>query len=252
MTAASPESADATIRAAQEVTQCGYDILPAIYGRDEIAELTAGLTAAIACADSDGDAIRSRTGVVYAARNVLQLYPAAADVWRVPALIDLLSSLLGPQFGLVRALFFDKPPDRTWSLAWHKDLTIAVLDNSLRSQHFTKPTRKAGVAHVEAPLELLQAMLTLRIHLDDVSEENGPLRVIPASHLAGKNMQAGDAEARSIFVAAGDVLAMRPLLVHSSPNSHADTQRHRRILHLEFAGWPTLPDGYQWHQFLPL
>ncbi len=28
------------------------------------------------------------------------------------------------------------------------------------------------------------------------------------------------------------------------------TRRHRRILHLEFAALETLPDGYQWHDFV--
>ena len=48
----------------------------------------------------------------------------------------------------------------------------------------------------------------------------------------------------------GDVLLMRPLLAHCSNRSYAGTLRHRRILHLEFAGSADLPDGYTWHTFL--
>jgi hypothetical protein len=32
---------------------------------------------------------------------------------------------------------------------------------------------------VHPPAEILDKMLTLRVHLDDCGEENGPLRVIP-------------------------------------------------------------------------
>lgn len=239
------------VRTQGEIVARGFAVLPAVYTPDDMDRLTSGLTSAIAAAENDGEAIRSRTGVVYAARNIIDLYPAAADVWRQPVLVDLLCAVLGPNFGLVRALFFDKPPDRTWSLAWHKDVTIAVRDNARPSASFSKPTHKAGVPHVEAPLELLESMLTLRIHLDDVTDENGPLRVIPASHRSGKSMGDAGALPESILVHRGDVLAMRPLLSHSSPNSHALSRRHRRILHLEFAGWATLPDGFAWHQFVP-
>jgi ectoine hydroxylase-related dioxygenase (phytanoyl-CoA dioxygenase family) len=86
----------------------------------------------------------------------------------------------------VRTLFFDKPPGQSWALPWHKDLTVAVRDNRLPSPHFVRPTRKGGVPHVEAPLSVLEAMLTARVHLDAATEENGALQVVPGSHRAGK------------------------------------------------------------------
>jgi hypothetical protein len=47
------------------------------------------------------------------------------------------------------------------------------------------------------------------------------------------------------------VLLLRPLVAHCSGKSHPDTERHRRVLHLEFAAAPDLPDGYAWHDFRP-
>jgi hypothetical protein len=44
---------------------------------------------------------------------------------------------------------------------------------------------------------------------------------------------------------------MRPLLAHCSGRSSPGTTRHRRVVHLEFAARPELPDGYAWHDFLP-
>ena len=76
-----------------------------------------------------------------------------------------LAEVLGEECGLVRGLYFDKPPDQSWSLPWHRDQTIAVADNRLPTTYFRNPTKKEGVLHVEAPRELLQQMLTLRIHL---------------------------------------------------------------------------------------
>lgn len=176
---------------------------------------------------------------------------AVAEVWRRAPLLELLTAVLGPERGLVRALYFDKPPDRTWSLPWHKDLTIAVRDNTLASAEFARPTTKAGVPHVEAPCDLLQRMLTLRIHLDDVTDENGPLHVVPGSHAGGKSAAASERPPVAVHARAGDVLVMRPLVSHSSGSSLAGCRRHRRILHLEFAGQRVLPDGYAWHRFEP-
>jgi hypothetical protein len=199
----------------------------------------------------DAVAIRSDSGSIYAARNIQTLLPNAATVWYRPPLPQVLTALLGQGYGLVRALFFDKPPQRTWALPWHKDLTVAVRDNRLPSRAFARPTLKAGVPHVEAPREVLDKMVTMRIHLDDVTEENGPLKVIPGSHRTGKELRLGDTLPQSILCRRGDVLLMRPLLAHSSGHADPKTRRHRRILHLEFAGSAELPDRYCWYDFRP-
>jgi hypothetical protein len=44
------------------------------------------------------------------------------------------------------------------------------------------PTVKAGIPHLVAPQWLLERMLTIRVHLDEVTHENGPLVVQPGSH----------------------------------------------------------------------
>ena len=99
--------------------------------------------------------------------------------------------------------------------------------------------------------EVLSQMLTLRIHLDEVTDENGPLRVIPGSHLSSQCDGVGADNAVTIHANPGDVLVMRPLISHASGLSVEGTLRHRRILHLEFAATETLADGYQWHDFVP-
>jgi hypothetical protein len=226
----------------------GFINLPALFSAPEIDGIIRSLEDAFT-QPGDAASIRSQAGSVYAARNVLMLWPPAADVWRVPPLPGILAAVLGPAYGLVRALFFDKPPDQTWALPWHKDMTIAVRDNRLPSRHFSKPTRKASVPHVEAPREVLEWMLTARIHLDDVTDENGPLRVIAGSHRSGKALELGDELPRTLYTDRGDVLLIRPLVAHCSNRSHPGTTRHRRILHLEFAASGNLPDGYAWHDF---
>jgi hypothetical protein len=193
---------------------------------------------------------RSSRGHVYAARNLIESISEVTIVWQTEPMLTLLREVLGDGVGLVRALFFDKPPERTWNLPWHKDTSISVKDNSAKSQAFSRPTTKAGIPHVIACDDLLRQMLTLRIHLDEVTDENGPLRVIPGSHVTSDSVGAGVDCAVTIHADAGDVLAMRPLISHASGVSAEGTIRHRRILHLEFASNEILPDGYQWHDFI--
>ncbi|TWU01101.1 phytanoyl-CoA dioxygenase family protein [Stieleria varia] len=200
--------------------------------------------------DNDSERARSSRGHVYAARNVLDVVPMVHSVWQTGKLDRVLTLVLGNHYGLVRVLFFDKPPDRTWSLPWHKDTAIAVQDNTLPSTEFSRPTVKAGVPHVVASDRVLQRMLTMRLHLDDVTDENGPLRVVPGSHVSGTSDGVGADHAVTVHAQAGDVLAMRPLISHCSGASSETTTRHRRILHLEFAADPILSDGFQWHTFI--
>lgn len=234
----------------KELERDGYAILPNVFSNQAVANIVRSLEEIFGDRIGAEASIRGDDGAIYAARNILSLWPEAADVWRVALLTDSLTAVLGPSFGLVRILFFDKPPRQTWTLPWHKDLTIAVRDNHMPSRVFTKPTRKAGVPHVEAPQSVLESMLTVRIHLDEVTMENGPLKVVPGSHLTGKALTLDLALPVCILAKCGDVLLMRPLLAHCSGKSHRDTEHHRRILHLEFTASSELPDGYSWHEFI--
>ena len=129
------------------------------------------------------------------------------DLVRQTRLADILLRTLGPRTALVRGLYFDKPPGGSWSLPWHRDLTIAVKQHGPPGR-FKKPTIKAGVPHVEAPVELLRDMLTARLHLDAMTMHNGPLQVAPASHHLDA---AACRDAVTLHLRAGDVLLDAPL-----------------------------------------
>lgn len=233
----------------EELARDGYTLLAEVYSGNEMDRVKKQLADAFD-ANCDGSAMRATAGSVFAARNVLALWPPVTQLWRKSPLPELLTQILGPQFGLVRVLFFDKPPEESWALPWHNDLAIAVKNNQLPSARFTKPTRKGGVGHVQAPDSVLANMLAARIHLDDATEDNGPLKVIPGSHRAGNYGSATERTPHTVIARSGDVLLIRPLVSHCSNKSRADTDMHRRILHLEFSADRQLPDGYEWHDFL--
>jgi ectoine hydroxylase-related dioxygenase (phytanoyl-CoA dioxygenase family) len=231
----------------------GFTVLESALSPAEVRVITSELETALEQAEVTAGPIRSGHELVAASRNLVQLWPGTLELARSTAIRRAVTEVLGPGCGLVRALYFDKPPGRSWSLPWHKDMTIAVRDNRRGGTRFSKPTVKAGVPHVEAPEDVLRQMITARAHLDDVNEENGPLLVIPGSHQDGKS-PAGDVVDRPfhpMLVDAGDVLLIRPLVTHCSRKSIPGTARRRRVIHLEFATASRLPDGYEWHEFYP-
>jgi ectoine hydroxylase-related dioxygenase (phytanoyl-CoA dioxygenase family) len=230
--------------AVDAIDRDGFTLLGDVFSSGECAALISEIDCRLA---SDENGALRRGAATYGARNVLTLVPAACDVWRRTPLVDLLHEVLGDDVCLVRGLYFDKPPEATWSLPWHQDKTITVRDNRWPSVQFTRPTTKAGVPHVEAPRELLERMLTLRIHLDAATRENGPLQVLPGTHRLDRPDPTRFTP-QVILSAAGDVLAMRPLLCHCSGASQPGTTQHRRVLHLEFAGVRELPDRFAWYE----
>src|SRR5262249_30651559 len=97
----------------------------------------------------------------------------------------------------------------------------------------------AGVLYAQPPSAVLAQILAVRVHLDPSPAQNGALRVIPGSHLDGRvsssvvKAMAQSSIAITCEAVIGDLLWLRPLLVHASPKSVRPTRR--RVLHIEFA-----------------
>lgn len=98
----------------------------------------------------------------------------------------------------------------------------------------TPRIERYGTTYTEPPTEFLRQLVALRIHFDDCPVDNGALAVLPSSHLD----KLGDPEISAIdpsaFIPcaarAGDILLMKPMLVHRS--SPAVQPHHRRVLHV--------------------
>jgi ectoine hydroxylase-related dioxygenase (phytanoyl-CoA dioxygenase family) len=90
-------------------------------------------------------------------------------------------------------------------------------------------------------------VIALRVHLDSSDADNGPLRVVPDSHVAGvlSDQTVMELVAASDHVECcvprGGVIVMRPLIIHSS--SKARTEKSRRVLHIEYADSLDLSDS---------
>ena len=233
----------------ERVDRDGYAILPGVATPDRVAEL---LEATRIYASGAHDGRLDRRGEVYGARDLLWRVPEAVRLARSAELTAIAGAVLGPGVSPVRGLFFDKTPTVNWNLPWHQDLTVAVRERR-DVPGFGPWTLKGGIAHAHAPADLLARMITIRLHLDDCGPSNGPMRVLPGSHAAGKLDPVATAawtaractHAVDCLVPAGGVVVMRPLLLHASASGTGPG--HRRVIHLEYAAEP-LPGGLDWYQ----
>ncbi|WP_066662154.1 phytanoyl-CoA dioxygenase family protein [Sphingomonas sp. CCH9-E2] len=148
----------------------------------------------------------------------------------------------------VRAILFDKTERTNWALTWHQDRTICVRERR-DVAGFGPWTVKAGLLHVAPPFELLERMITIRIHLDDVPEGNAPLLIAPGSHRIGlvrEDAIAAAVAACGIYACladAGDIWVYSTPILHAS--AAAVTPRRRRVLQVDYAAFD-LPGGLEW------
>lgn len=182
-------------------------------------------------------------------RNLLGEDPVSSRFANSQSMLGTARAVLGENARPVRIILFDKTPETNWGVPWHQDLNIAIRGDS-RPADYGPWSSKKGVPHVIPPTHILESMVTLRLHLDPCSEEQGALRVIPGSHNLGKVADAQIAELHSheegetVVAQPGDLLLMRPLILHSSKK--ATSPANRRIIHIEYAA-TELADGLDWY-----
>jgi hypothetical protein len=226
--------------------ESGYQCTPAIVDATTVQSLIGEFDASTT-AGEDGD-VRQRRGTEFARRNVLRLgfVRRLADSGAVRAIVN---TTLGTNGQCVRGILFDKVPGANWTVPWHQDLSIAVAAKA-DVPGYGPWSMKAGVVHVQPPVEVLRSMVTVRIHLDDCPADNGPLKVIPGSHLEIHDAAtiAALVERGPVHlceVPAGGAVIVRPLIVHGS--SPAERASHRRVIHLEYAA-ARLPPPLAWYE----
>ena len=202
----------------------GYGIVEGVFSGADLAPVVAAL-------DGRLDT-RSRAG----ARHVLAL-PEIRALADDPRLISMAARFVGPAQPF-RATLFDKSASANWLVAWHQDTALPMRAQA-DAAGWGPWSIKAGIVHAHAPASALARVVALRVSLDPSTEANGPLRVLPGTHVHG--LLDGAAVERlglevapvSCTVGAGGVVAMRPLLLHASSKSTSDARR--RVLHIEYA-----------------
>jgi ectoine hydroxylase-related dioxygenase (phytanoyl-CoA dioxygenase family) len=218
-----------------QVCADGFAIVERVFDHDEIDAVSQALNST--------PLVRSRAGARHAMRNRV-----VAELARDPRLLHLVRSVLGPDALPYRATLFDKSPTSNWLVVWHQD-TALPLCRRTETTGWGPWSVKDGVIYAHAPAAALNRVLVIRVHLDDSTASNGPLRCLPGTHRHGVLSDEAikcltrASEPVDLFVARGGVLAMRPLLVHASSKARSCTSR--RVLHIEYAASMQIEAGLE-------
>ena len=216
-------------------TDSGHSILQAVFERQEMVRVAKAL--------DEAPISRTKAG----ARHVLSV-PVVRELAGDPRLLEIAASFVGATPVPFRATLFDKSPASNWLVVWHQD-TALPLRARVNDASWGSWSVKGGVLYAHAPASALATVIALRIHLDDSTAANGPLRVLPGTHTQGV-LSDEDIERRARNVTpidcvapSGGVIAMRPLTIHAS--SKASDGNRRRVLHIEYAVTVHLGSGIE-------
>jgi ectoine hydroxylase-related dioxygenase (phytanoyl-CoA dioxygenase family) len=219
----------------------GFCILPEISNSREIHAITRSILFSKAYVSSAG-----QDAEFFAMRKFFKNVPEALPLIFSDRFNSLIDSVLGPDYFITRATYFDKPPRSNWFVPYHQDLTISVTGTT-DDTGFRNWTKKTECLSVQPPLQVLENNFSIRIHLDDTGEKNGALRVIPTSHKRGiyrPETIDWNREVENICqVPQGGVMIMNPLLLHASHRSTSPVRR--RVIHIDFSN-RELPASLQW------
>lgn len=197
---------------------------------------------ALALADNGSGAV-GRPGV----RNLLANEAVHELAWSQP-LLSIAHACLSADALPIKATLFDKSDDANWLVAWHQDPAIPVQAR-IDVPGWSRWTIKEGVHHVHPPAEILEHVLAIRVHLDEVTQDNGPLKVAAGTHHRGRIRSdqaasvAKEANVVTCIGAPGSAVIMSPLVLHASSKSESGDRR--RVLHIEYSD-ARLPDGLGW------
>ncbi len=230
---------------AKNLSAYGFTVINEIYTNDEVERILK----TIESADKTNETFR-KSSDLFAIRQFLKEIPQAKDLIYNTNLQDVICKLFGNNFFAVKSIYFDKPETSNWYVAYHQDLTISV-DKKIELEGFGPWTVKQNQFAVQPPLNILENIFTIRIHLDDTDEHNGALKVVPGSH--AKNIYRPETidwsveKEISCVVPKGSIMIMKPLLLHSS--GRTTNNKKRRVIHIEFTN-QELPGELKWSERL--
>ncbi|MBW1296360.1 phytanoyl-CoA dioxygenase family protein [Aquimarina litoralis] len=213
-----------------ELEENGYSVLSDLYSDDEISQILA----CIENAEQDRNSFM-KTKDLFAIRQLIKNVPKLNKLLFNKKLTELISNISESKYFLTKAIYFDKPGESNWFVAYHQDLSISV-DKKADLEYYSNWTFKKGQYGVQPPIQILEDTITIRIHLDKTDKNNGALKVIPKSHLNG--IVRTDSKDWSIDeeficeVEKGGAMLMKPLTLHAS--NRTTNGKKRRVIHLEF------------------
>lgn len=228
----------------------GFMILPSVIPKDRLAMMREQCSYYLGYFDSildakgvESDGFNHREKRYFIANR----YRLSAWLWEFifsPLMAEVAEATVGPDAYLFHEQWVVKGAEKGMKFSWHQD---------------------SGYVKYYQPTIDHQPYVTCWCTLDDVSEANGTVRLLPHSRsgtketiLDHKRDEAshdlvayfGDDPGEPVSVPAGSIVAFTSYLLHcSGPNT---TKRMRRVYVAQYSGAPiTGPDGKPWSMAVP-
>jgi len=172
--------------------------------------------------------IKDRYGIGHAEKALLAVNNYVSSL----EFIEKAQLYLDGNVEIKRAIVFNKTEDNNWAIGWHQDRAMTISNEDVK----------------KLPLDWINKMITICIHLDDVSEKNGCMKIMPKTHKIGllspQKINEYTAENSEVYCegSAGSALVMRSHMIHGSDFGSHPSQR--RVLHLELCS--QFPCEVQW------
>ncbi len=225
------------------IDKYGFSVINTVFSDDEVEKIINVLSSI----DTSRENFR-KSEDLFAIRQFLKEIPDIKDLIFTENLKKVIREIFGEKYFVVKSIYFDKPETSNWYVAYHQDLTISV-DKKMELQGFGPWTTKQNQFAVQPPLDILENIYTIRIHLDDTDENNGALKVIPESHSKGiyrPETIDWKVETENICnVRKGGIMLMKPLTLHGS--NRTTNGKKRRVIHIEFSDME-LPEALKWSE----
>lgn len=225
------------------INENGYTVINAIFSDAEVQKISE----VIQNTDPLKETFR-KSDDLFAIRQFLKEIPGVQDLIFNDKMRTVIREIVGDRYFVVKSIYFDKPETSNWYVAYHQDLTISV-DQKIQMEGFGPWTTKQNQFAVQPPLDVLENIYTIRIHLDDTDEHNGALKVVPRSHAKGiyrpETIDWSIETEEICNIGKGGIMIMKPLLLHGS--NRTTNGKRRRVIHIEFSD-RELPDGLNWSE----
>ena len=225
------------------IQENGFTVINNVFSEEEIKKIGE----IIQNIDTSKETFR-KSDDLFAIRQFLKEIPQVRELVFNENIKNIITEIFGEKYFVVKSIYFDKPEKSNWYVAYHQDLTISV-DKKTDLPGFGPWTTKQNQFAVQPPIDILENIFTIRIHLDDTDEYNGALKVIPKSHAKGiyrPETIDWSVETETICrVHKGGIMLMKPLLLHGS--NRTTNGKKRRVIHIEFSD-RQLPEELKWSE----
>ena len=155
----------------KEFHEQGFHVVNNVYNKDEISTISNFINNL----DTSNPIFR-KTNDLFAIRQFIKEFPEIKKLLFNERLKEIIKNIGGEDYFIVKSIYFDKPEKSNWFVSYHQDLTISV-DKKIEDENFSNWTNKHNQFAVQPPKEILENIVTVRIHLDNTNEDNGALKI---------------------------------------------------------------------------